>query len=325
MLLENIKNNKDSPLNTAIVAGALCLVCALVVSTAASSLKAMQDANIALDRKKNLLAVTKFPAESMETSDLVNATFKENFDVVIIDMDTGEEASEECLAAMQSIGKSWEPEDETKEALLELLTNNYDQFLASKTKRKEVCTKIPNADDPAGVKYREKYSYVYILKDENGATKNYVLPVRGYGLWSMMHGYLAVKPDLQTVEGLVFYDQAETPGLGGEVKSERFKCQWPGKKLYSDDGEVKIRVIKNADTSDKHCIDALSGATITSNGVTNMTEYWLGPSGFGRYIEKQKSGGSSSVAVTTAPAEVAPVETITESPATLEPVLEGSH
>ena len=115
MLLENIKKNKDSPLNTAIVAGALCLVCALVVSTAASSLKSMQDANIALDRKKNLLAVTKFPAESFATSALVESTFSDNFDVIIIDMDSGEEAPDECLEAMKSIGKKWKAEELTRQ------------------------------------------------------------------------------------------------------------------------------------------------------------------------------------------------------------------
>ena len=103
----------------------------------------------------------------------------------------------------------------------------------------------------------------------------------------MMRGYLAVKPDFQTVEGLVFYDQAETPGLGGEVKSQRFKDAWPGKKLYAESGDVQIRMIKNA-PKDDHSIDALSGATITSNGVTNAMEYWMGPEGFKNYIDRQK-------------------------------------
>ena len=196
-------------------------------------------------------------------------------------METGEEAKTACLEAMQSIGKK----DWTEENLFE----KYDQYLASKTKRKEVCTKIVG-DDPANVKYREKYSYVYRLKNEDGSTKTWVLPVRGYGLWSMMHGYLAIKPDFQTVEGLVFYDQAETPGLGGEVKSERFKKQWPGKQLFAENGDVQIRVIKGAD--DDHSIDALSGATITSNGVTKAMEYWLGPEGFKPFIDREKGAGT---------------------------------
>jgi Na+-transporting NADH:ubiquinone oxidoreductase subunit C len=282
MPLENIKKNKDSPINTAIVAGSLCLVCALVVSTAASSLKKVQDENIRVDRKKNLLAVTQFPEESMASSELIKSTFTDNFKRIIIDMETGEEAADECLAAMQAIGKKWEDTDE--------LIENYDQYQASKTKREEVAIKI-EGDDPAVIKYREKYSFVYVRNNSDGSPMTYVFPVRGYGLWSMMHGYLAVKPDFQTVEGLVFYDQAETPGLGGEVKSERFKGAWPGKQLYAENGDVQIRVIKSA-PKDDHSIDALSGATITSNGVTNAMNYWMGPEGFKPYIDRQKGVSS---------------------------------
>ena len=258
MPLENIKKNKDSPINTAIVAGSLCLVCALVVSTAASTLKNIQEKNIALDRRKNLLAVTKFAPETMKDSASINSTYDENFDTLIIDMSTGEEASEACLAAMQDIGKTWKTTDE--------LLLKYDQFKASKTKLKQVSDKI-TTDDPANIKYREKYSYVYRLKNSDGSTKTWVLPVRGYGLWSMMHGYLAIKPDFQTVEGLVFYDQAETPGLGGEVKSQRFKDAWPGKQLFAESGEVQIRVIKNA-PKDDHSNKSSSYSESTDDGET---------------------------------------------------------
>lgn len=283
MPLENIKKNKDSPINTAIVAGSLCLVCALVVSTAASALKTIQDENVRVDRMKNLLAVTQFPEETMASSEMIKKTFADNFDRVIIDMATGEPAADACLEAMKAIGKKWKDTDE--------LIESYDQFLASKTKRDEVALKI-EGEDPAVIKYREKYSFVYIRKNSDGTPKTYVLPVRGYGLWSMMHGYLAIKPDFQTVEGLVFYDQAETPGLGGEVKSERFKNAWPGKKLFAENGDVQIRVIKSA-PKDDHSIDALSGATITSNGVTNAMNYWLGPEGFKPFIDRQKGASSS--------------------------------
>jgi len=291
MSLENLKKNKDNWMNTLIVAGSLCLVCALVVSTAASALKSIQDKNIALDRKKNLLIVTKFPEDKIANSESIESTFKGNFEQWIIDMETGERAEAACLEAMSSIGKTGWTEAN--------LTEKYDQFLASKTKRKEVCTRIAKGSDPANVKYREKFSYVYRLKNDDGSTKTWVLPVRGYGLWSMMHGYLAIKPDFQTVEGIVFYDQAETPGLGGEVKSERFMNWWPGKQLFDEEGEVRIRCVKGAEKSSPHDIDALSGATITSNGVTKAMKYWLGPEGFKPFIDRMKaSSGETSAAKT---------------------------
>lgn len=283
MPLENLKKNKDQPINTAIVAGGLCLVCALVVSTAASALKKTQEDNKTLDLKKNLLVVTGFGEEALASRTSIEETFAENFKPIIIDMETGEEALEACKAALEAVGKNWSEDEVLKK---------YDQFAMAKTKQKAVSDPIEKSNDPANVKYREKFSHVYILKDENDQPKTYVFPIRGYGLWSMMRGFLAVKPDFQTVEGIVFYDQAETPGLGGEVKSERFVNQWPGKQIYTEGGDVQLRVIKGAD--DNHSIDALSGATITSNGVTNAMTYWMGPQGFKNFIDRQKGETPSS-------------------------------
>ena len=108
----------------------------------------------------------------------------------------------------------------------------------------------------------------------------------------MMKGYLAVEPDFQTIAGLTFYEQGETPGLGGEVMNPGWKAKWAGKKIY-DNAEVCICVVKGAGSSEFE-VDGLSGATITSNGVSSMLEYWLGDEGFGPYIEKEKTKTSST-------------------------------
>ncbi len=65
-----------------------------------------------------------------------------------------------------------------------------------------------------------------------------ILPVRGYGLWSTLYGFIALEADANTVAGLGFYEHGETPGLGGEVDNPRWKAQWPGKQVYRD-GEVR--------------------------------------------------------------------------------------
>ena len=277
MPLEQLRKMKDSVAGTFIVAGALCVVCALVVSASATVLKTIQEKNVDKDRKRNLLAVTGFPAEDIAKRPL--ETFNENFDVTIIDLETGEEAIEECHAAMAEAGKKF-PIEET--------VARYDQVWASRSKNKAVADPVDKENQVVGFKFREKFSPVYILKNDDGSPKTYVFPVRGYGLWSMMYGYLAVKPDLQTVEGITFYEQAETPGLGGEIKSARFQAQWPGKLIY-DGEDVGLRVIKNA-PSDDYSIDALTGATITSNGVSTLVSYWLGPNGFLPYIKNQQGG-----------------------------------
>lgn len=280
MPLENFKKQKDSPINTLVIAGCLCLVCALVVSSAASALKSIQEANVLLDRKKNLLEVVSFPAERLQDTDAINAAFKENFDVQIVNLDTGEygeSAADEAYEAVTEFGKNVEREG---------FALSYSPVAIAKTKSDIVADELSKEEDIAGIKYREKFSQVYIYKGDDGQPQTYVFPVRGYGLWSMMEGFLAVEPDFQTVEGLVFVEHKETPGLGGEIKSPGFLNQWPGKQLYADEGDVQIRVIKSAD--DNHSIDALSGATITSNGVTNAMKYWMGPNGFKNYIDRKK-------------------------------------
>ena len=266
--------DKDSPVNVIILATVLCVVCSLVVSTAAVGLRSIQDANVLLDKRANILSVAGF--EGVASGD-VNEVFGKRFTVELIDMNTGMPAAKEAMEALKEAGKEFADEEET--------VAKYDQIWASKSKKPSVSDPT---DDATLIKYREKFSHVYVLKSEDGSSvEKYVFPVRGYGLWSMMKGYLAVEPDLQKIAGLTFYEHGETPGLGGEIKSARFKAQWPGKSIYGDDGTVCVRVIKSA-PKDPYCIDALSGATITSTGVSNMMQYWMGPEGFGPYIDKKK-------------------------------------
>ena len=133
--------------------------------------------------------------------------------------------------------------------------------------------------------------------DESGKhVEQYVFPVRGYGLWSTLKGFLAVEPDFQTIGGLTFYEHAETPAWGAKSITKTGKRNGRKNKSMTD-GEVKISVVKgkSADTpSPEYGVDGLSGATITSKGVTNMLKYWLGPEGFGPYIEQQKSGAAAT-------------------------------
>ncbi len=271
------QDKKNSPLNVIILAVVLCVVCSLVVSTAAVGLKSLQDKNVALDRKANLLQVTGF--EDLGTSADINELFGQRFEIEIIDLETGEPAVAKAMAALNEVGKKMKNEEET--------LVKYDQVWASKSKKDSVSDQLSKDEDTIQIKYREKFSHVYIMKSESGKVEKYVFPVRGYGLWSMMKGYLAVEPDLQTIAGLTFYDQAETPGLGGEIKSVKFKAQWPGKQIYGAKGDVRVQVVKSA-PDDQYSIDALTGATITSNGVSKMMKYWLGDQGFGPYIKLKK-------------------------------------
>jgi len=133
---------------------------------------------------------------------------------------------------------------------------------------------------------------VEIYLEKNGdAVEQIILPISGPGLWSTMRGYLAVAPDGNTVKGIRFFEHAETPGLGDQIDKSDWRNLWIGKKLYDDDGTPRIEVIRGfalrsaSNTNLQYQIDGLSGATLTGNGVSKLVQHWIGPEGFGPYLE----------------------------------------
>ena len=96
--------------------------------------------------------------------------------------------------------------------------------------------------------------------------------------------YISLSSDLNTIEGLEFYEHKETPGLGGEVDNQKWKNMWVGKKIYGLKNDVQFQVIKGSVDNESQLaiyqVDGLSGATITSRGVTNMIAYWFGENGY---------------------------------------------
>ena len=108
-------------------------------------------------------------------------------------------------------------------------------------------------------------------------------------------------PTQVKVAGLTYYKHGETPGLGGEVDNKLWKARWPGRLVFDKEWGVKVEVAKNATTD--YQVDAISGATLTSNGVSNMLEFWLGEKGFGPYL--QRLAGKPAVTEETATQEAA--------------------
>ena len=104
----------------------------------------------------------------------------------------------------------------------------------------------------------------------------YIIPLRGSGLWDAIWGYIALKSDINTIQGAVFDHKAETAGLGAEITQQWFMDRFKDEKVFNQSGQlVGIRVSKtNNDPKDfdknDHEVDAISGATITGDGVTNM-------------------------------------------------------
>jgi Na+-transporting NADH:ubiquinone oxidoreductase subunit C len=159
----------------------------------------------------------------------------------------------------------------------------------------KLSTEIDPELDTAGIKRREKYAYVYTLKDGDNLEK-VILPIYGKGLWSTMYGYIALEKDLKTVAGITFYQHGETPGLGGEIDNPNWQQSWIGKEAIVKEGdsyEPAIEVVKGgvpAGSKDaQHQIDGLSGATITSSGVEGTIAYWLGNDGFGQFLKRLRA------------------------------------
>jgi Na+-transporting NADH:ubiquinone oxidoreductase subunit C len=116
----------------------------------------------------------------------------------------------------------------------------------------------------------------------------YIIPVRGKGLWGPIWGYIALEGDMNTVYGVSFGHKSETPGLGAEIETEKFQNEFAGKKIFDESGKfVSVKVIKGGtDPSNPHGVDAVSGATVTSDGVTEMFKRTLG--NYIPYFKKSK-------------------------------------
>ena len=250
----------ESVAKTFTVALTLCIVCAVVVSSAAVFLRPSQEANKLLDLKTNILASAGLLQEGVDVE-----TQFEKINVKLVDMETGRYTNE-------------------------IDADTYDQRKASSDPALSVA--LSASEDIAKIKRRANFSKVYIVENASGIEK-VILPIKGYGLWSTLYGFIALEADLQTVAGIGFYEHTETPGLGGEVDNPKWKASWIGKSAYKNNALV-LEVIKgkvdNAREGADSQIDGLAGATLTTKGVDNLVKYWLGEQGFKPFIENLKTG-----------------------------------
>lgn len=116
----------------------------------------------------------------------------------------------------------------------------------------------------------EQYLPVFIAVTDNGDTLH-ILPLEGKGLWGPIWGYVALKSDMSTIAGVTFDHKGETPGLGAEINTTEFESQFIDKNLYRNGSFVSIKVVKGgAQPGSMSEVDAISGGTITSNGLEDM-------------------------------------------------------
>jgi|TARA_B110000977_G_scaffold61288_1_gene83249 Na+-transporting NADH:ubiquinone oxidoreductase subunit C len=247
---------KDSPFNILLTAFALCLVCSILVSTAAIGLKQQQIDNQVLDQKIKILKVSGLWQDDMPIEQMF-----ESVETRLVDLSSGEYSE---LFAVE----------------------DYNQKKASKDLANSI--ELSREEDVAGIGRRAKLAKVYLVR-RAGEIVRVVLPIHGYGLWSTLYGYVTLEQDMNTVYAITFYEHKETPGLGGEVDNQKWQASWRGKQVYDEQGQTRLALIKGRvdrnSTSQQYQIDGLSGATLTSNGVSNMFAFWMGQQGYKQYLE----------------------------------------
>jgi len=252
----NINSNKY----TFIYAVVMVVVVAVILSLAATSLAPKQDENVRIEKMQNILRAAMADTNADVTAKNAIALYNSNIaeemtvntkgeTVNIFDVKTGKFTQGDGRRAFDI---------DVKEQL-EMIRKEGDGLLP-----------------------------VFVYRNE-GVTK-YVIPLRGLGLWGAIWGNLALSSDLRTIQGAIFDHKGETPGLGADIATTNFATRFQGKTLFDEQGNIrKFRVVKGGATSPPSgffptssegtgggAIDALSGATLTSEGVQNMLNDCIG-------------------------------------------------
>jgi Na+-transporting NADH:ubiquinone oxidoreductase subunit C len=252
----------ESPAKALLVACAVSLVCALVVSTAAVLLEPFQRANKELDRQQRILEIVqRLPGSEA----LLGAAGAEDIRTEMVELATG------------NVVRLMDPAA-------------YDQRKAATDPADSVA--IPTEQDIARIKRRAKFAPVTLVERE-GRIELIILPIHGGGYASTIYGFLALRGDGNTIVALSFFEHAETPGLGSQIDDPDWLAKWTGKSVRDEAGRVRIAVARgrvepgSADTA--YQVDGISGATRTSDGVSNMLRFWLGDYGFGPFLDRIRS------------------------------------
>ena len=145
--------------------------------------------------------------------------------------------------------------------------------------KKEISKPVPDRSLP-----------IFVSAIDDGSTK-LIIPLQGKGLWGPIWGYISLNDDMKTIYGASFDHKSETPGLGAEINTEKFQAQFLGKKILNDDQEfVSVKVVKGgAEEDNPYAVDAISGGTITSNGLEDMMYDCLEP--YMNYFKQELTQG----------------------------------
>ncbi len=219
-----------------IYSAVLVAVVAVLLSVVAMGLKDKQQANVRNEKMQSLLAAINVDCER----DQAPALYKQYFVTELTVNTDGQVVSEYSIAD--------------------------DQMKNGDVRAFDINLKTEQTKEKNGAK--GSFPIYCFVKD---GKQGIVIPTRGNGLWGPVYSNIALGDDLNTVVGVTFSHESETPGLGAEITTEKFMAPFIGKQILDADGKVvSIAVKKHADPAGLHEVDAISGGTMTSNGVSAM-------------------------------------------------------
>lgn len=252
--------NKNS--YTVIYATILVVVVAALLAIVSLSLKDKQQINIEVEKQMNILGsahLAKGAKEAPNKNKYIQDEFTKNITEALIINAEGD--------------------------VVESFTENIVESEAFKIEPSKQFSLIRQINEGNEALKKDLKLPVFICTTPDGA-KSIILSCYGQGLWGDIWGYISLKDDYQTLNGALFDHAGETPGLGAEITSDKFKSQFEGKSIFDNDNISPIKVVKGGVKDAKHEIDAISGATITSTCVQDMISNWL--KYYEPYLKKQK-------------------------------------
>ena len=218
---------------------AITVVCGGLLAFAAVSLKPMQDANIAMEQKKNILSSVL----TLKEGENIDEIYSKKVNGFVIDFEG-------------NVKDGMKPEQ---------------VIIAAEYK------KLP----------KDRLLPVYEFRNDSNKVEFAVMPVYGYGLWNNIWGFVAVKSDFNTIQGVKFQHAGETPGLGARIESEEIQERFKGKQIF-DNGTLTAVAIQKGEGNnydqELHKVDGMSGATLTGKGVNNMLKDYLAC--YEKYLKK---------------------------------------
>ncbi|WP_076407985.1 Na(+)-translocating NADH-quinone reductase subunit C [Shewanella sp. UCD-KL12] len=251
---------KDSVMGTMIFTVTLCLLCSFMITGTAELLKERKLVKKRDELKRYVLIASDTDIQGEKD---FRAIFEKSVTPLLIDIESGEIEPKERIEVM-----------------------DFDERMAAINPDKSRKPK----KDTARIRSRADEVRVFKVFNEQGELSSVVMPIYGKGLWSIIYGYVALKPDFNTIENVVFYEHGETPGIGDFLNETEWTDKFRGKQIFDAKGKVALKVVKGgAKEGDVSGVDAVSGATMTGRGVQRSIQFWFGDEGFKTFLDKLKA------------------------------------